>query len=94
MTAGIALSKDERYKGFNKYTRTTRILRMWQYNQKFAKRKSIVSKVAKKTHSSSKTVLQDTLPYLRVIFKNNTIEAEKLANYFELDNAESAYLKV
>jgi replication factor C large subunit len=94
LTAGIALSKDERYKGFNKYTRTTRILRMWQYNQKFAKRKSIVSKVAKKTHSSSKTVLQDTLPYLRVIFKNNTIEAEKLANYFELDNAESAYLKV
>ena len=94
LTAGVALSKDEKYKGFNKYTRTTRILRMWQYNQKFAKRKSIASKVAQKTHTSARTVIQDTLPYLKVIFKNNKTEAEKLANYFEFDNAESAYLKV
>ncbi|MBT3464895.1 replication factor C large subunit [archaeon] len=94
LTAGIALSKDEKYPGFNKYTRTTRILRMWQWNMKTAKRKAIVSKIAAKTHTSSKRVLQDTFPYVKSIFKNNKEEAEKLANYFELDKEEVAYLSV
>lgn len=94
LTAGIALSKKEKYAGFNKYTRTTRILRMWQWNMKTQKRKSIVAKIAQKTHTSSKRVLQDTLPYLRPIFKNNKQEANKLAEYFELDKEEVAYLSI
>lgn len=92
LTAGIALSKKERYSGFNKYTRTTRILRMWQWNMKTQKRKSIVNKIAEKTHTSSRTVLQDTLPYLRPIFKHNKQESVKLAEFFELDKEEVAYL--
>lgn len=94
LTAGIALSKKEKYAGFNKYTRTTRILRMWQWNMKTQKRKSIVAKIAQKTHTSSKRVLQDTLPYLRPIFKNNKQKASELAEYFELDKEEIAYLSV
>ena len=93
LTAGIALSKKERYPGFNKYTRTTRILKMWMFNQKNAKRKSIAGKIAEKTHTSSRRAIQDTLPYVRVIFKKNKAEAEKLAEYFELDDAEIDYLK-
>ena len=61
---------------------------------KTAKRKAIVSKIAAKTHTSSKRVLQDTFPYVKSIFKNNKEEAEKLANYFELDKEEVAYLSV
>ena len=93
LTAGIALSKKERYPGFNKYTRTTRILKMWMFNQKNAKRKSIAGKIAEKTHTSSRRAIQDTLPYVRVIFKKNKAEAEKLAEFFEFDDAEIDYLK-
>ncbi|MEK6916681.1 MAG: replication factor C large subunit [Nanoarchaeota archaeon] len=93
LTAGIALSKKEKYPGFNKYTRTTRILKMWIFNQKNAKRKSIAAKIGEKTHTSSKRVIQDTLPYIRVIFKKNKNQASELADYFEFDDAEVTYLK-
>jgi replication factor C large subunit len=92
LTAGIALSKDEKYQGFNKYTRTTRLLRMWQINQKNAKKKSIAQKIAEKTHTSSKRVLIDTLPIIRTIYKNNIKKANELSSYFEFDDAEIKYL--
>ncbi len=92
LTAGIALSKKEKYPGFNKYTRTTRILNMWQFNQKNAKRKSIAQKIAIKTHNSSKRVVKDTLPYLKILFKTNKEKAGRLAEYFEMDKEEVAYL--
>jgi len=91
LTAGIALSKKEKYPGFNKYTRTTRILRMWQFNQKNAKKKSIAGKIAEKTHTSSKRVIQDTLPYIKTIFKNKE-KSKNLIEYFDLDDAEVGYL--
>ena len=93
LTAGVALSKKEKYHGFSKYTRTTRILNMWQFNQKNARRKSIAGKLANKTHTSAKRVVKDTLPYLRHIFKHNKEEAEKISRYLELDEEEIAYLK-
>lgn len=92
LTAGIALSKKEKYSGFNKYTRTTRILRMWQLNQKNAKRKAIAEKIAIKTHTSSRRVIQDTLPYIKSIYKHNISKANELGEYFEFDNAEVTYL--
>ncbi|MBN2367746.1 replication factor C large subunit [Candidatus Woesearchaeota archaeon] len=92
LTAGIALSKKEKYPGFNKYTRTTRILKIWQYNQKNAKKKAIAEKIAEKTHTSRKNVINDTLPFVKLMFKNNKSEAEKLAEYFDLDKAEVNYL--
>jgi len=94
LTAGIALSKKERYPGFNKYSRTTRILNMWQFNQKNAKRKSVAEKIANKTHTSSKDVINNSLHYIRQIFKNNNEQSAKLARYFELDDEEVKYLKI
>ena len=89
LTAGIALSKKEKYPGFNKYTRTKRILRMWQFNQKNSKRKAIAEKIAEKTHTSSKRVIQDTLPYIKYIIEKDA----SIANYFEFSKEEIAYLK-
>ena len=93
LTAGIALSKKEKYPGFNKYTRTKRILKMWQFNMKNVKRKAIAVKIAEKTHTSSKRVVKDTLPYIKSIYKNNKNTAAGLTNYFEFDKAEVAYLE-
>ena len=59
---------------------------------KYQKRKSIASKIAGKTHTSSKRALQDTLPYLSVIFKKNRKEAQKLAESFDLNNDEIDWL--
>jgi len=87
LTAGISLAKKEKYQGFNKYTRTTRILKMWQYNQKNAKKKAIAQKIAQKTHTSEKRVMKDTLPYIKGLL------AGELSEYFDLNDDEIKYVK-
>lgn len=93
ISAGVAVAKDEKYKGFTSYKPTTRILKLWRANMKYQKRKSIASKIAEKTHTSSKRALQDTLPYLSLIFKKNKELSGKLAKEFELDKDEVEWLK-
>ncbi len=93
ISAGVAVAKDEKYRGFTSYKPTTRILKLWRANMKYQKRKSIASKIAEKTHTSSKRALQDTLPYLSLIFKKNKELSGKLAQDFEFDNDEIEWLK-
>jgi replication factor C large subunit len=93
ISAGVAVAKDEKYRGFTSYKPTTRILKLWRANMKYQKRKSIASKIAEKTHTSSKRALQDTLPYLSVIFKKNKNLSDKLAQEFDLDKDEIEWLK-
>ena len=63
ISAGIACSKDKKYSQFITYKRSSRILQMWIAKQRYAKRKSIAEKLAKKTHCSSKIAL-NSMPYL------------------------------
>lgn len=93
ITAGVALAKDERYKKFVKYGPTTRILKMWQTNMKFGKRKEIARKIGKLTHSSDKYVIKHVLPYLKKMFELNHSTTKDMAEELELDNAEIAWLK-
>jgi len=93
ISAGVAVAKDEKYKSFTSYKPTTRILKLWRANMKYQKRKSIASKIADKTHTSSKRALQDTLPYLTVIFKKNKKIAGQIAQEFELDKDEVEWLR-
>ena len=93
ISAGVAVAKDEKYKSFTSYKPTTRILKLWRANMKYQKRKSIASKIADKTHTSSKRALQDTLPYLSIIFRKNKKLAGQLAQEFELDKDEVEWLK-
>lgn len=92
ITAGIALSKNEKYKNFVKYGPTTRILKLWRANMKYMKRKAIAEKIAEKTHSSTKVSIQNTLPYLQIIFKKNKKIGDELADYFEFDKEEAEWL--
>jgi replication factor C large subunit len=94
LTAGVAVSKDKKYDHFVGYRPTTRILKLWQANMKYQKRKAIAEKVALKTHCSTKKALQDTLPYLKVIFEKNKKEAEKIGNFLDLDKEEVKWLEV
>ncbi|MBW2999913.1 replication factor C large subunit, partial [Candidatus Woesearchaeota archaeon] len=92
LSAGIAVSKDEKYKGFVSYTPTTRILKLWQAKMKYMKRTAIASKIAEKTHSSTKRAIKDTLPYLKPIFKNKKLGSQ-LAEELDLNEEEFDWLK-
>jgi len=93
LTAGVAVSKDRKYKEFVAYKPTTRILKLWMAKMKYAKRKAIAQKIADKTHSSAKQVIKDTLPYIQVIFHKNKKESDLIAQELELNNEEVEWLR-
>lgn len=93
LSAGVALSKDEKYPGFTPYKKTSRILRIWQANMKFEKRKSIAQKIAKRTHTGTKEAIKETIPYLQVIFKNNKAESARISKEFDFSKDEAEWLK-
>ncbi len=93
ITAGISLAKDERYKTFTQYRPTMKLLKIWQANMKYQKRKAIAQKIADKSHASSKRVLESALPYFKVAFKKNISFASSMASYLGLDEDEVEWLR-
>ncbi|MBD3361507.1 replication factor C large subunit [Candidatus Woesearchaeota archaeon] len=93
LTAGVASAKTKKYKSNIKYQQTTRLLKIWQANMKYAKRKAIAQKIAEKTHCSTRRALHSTLPYLKAIFQNNQEIAFKMAEEFDFDDDEVSWLR-
>ncbi len=93
LTAGVAVSKTEKNKDFVEYTETKRLLKIWMANMKYQKRKAIAAKIAEKTHTSSKSAIKDTLPYLQQLFKGNKKLGEKIAEELELEKEEFDWLR-
>ena len=92
ITAGIALSKDEKYKAMVQYKPTGKLLKIWWANQKAAKKKAIAAKIAANTHSSTKEIIKD-MPYFQTIFKKNKEMAKAITEELELSREEVAWLK-
>ena len=93
LTAGVAVSKDEKNKDIVAYKPTGRILKLWWAKQKSMKKKAVAFKIAQHTHTSSKRALQDTLPYMQQIFRKNKIISDKIAKQLELDKEEVQWLR-
>ncbi|HII72728.1 TPA: hypothetical protein HA265_08285, partial [Candidatus Woesearchaeota archaeon] len=95
LSAGVAVSKDEKYKKMVEYERTQRLLTIWMANRKYQKRLAIAEKIADKTHSSKQEVVKNTYPYIKEIFKRGKDKEmiEALTDQLELDKEEVAYLK-
>ena len=91
LSVGISLSKDEKYKGFNKYSPTKRILKIWQANITNQKRKSIAEKIAEKTHISIKRSFQQ-IPYIKTMARNKRF-TDSLKKEFKLEKEEISWLK-
>jgi replication factor C large subunit len=92
LSSGVAVAKAEKYKGVVEYKETSRKLKIWIANMKAQKKKAIAEKIAAKTHTSKKQALTQTLPYLRIIFRKNKMQAVKIAQYLDLDSEQSEYL--
>jgi len=93
LTAGVAVSKEKKYSEFVQYKQTMRLLKIWQANMKYQKRKAIAEKISEKTHSSRKEVLKSTIPYFQVIFKKNKKMSDAIAEELDLDKEEIEWLR-
>ena len=92
VSAGIAASKEEKSKTFVQYGPTTRLLKIWQANMKYAKRKEIARKIAAKTHSGAKETIK-LMPYYQVLFKRNSHLRTEMTKEFDLNKEEIEWLK-
>lgn len=92
ITAGIAVSKDEKYGKFTEYKPTGRILKLWWAKQKSVKKRAIAEKIALNTHTSAKEIIK-SMPYYQVIFKKDKHVAEKIAAELQLDMEQVEWLR-
>ena len=92
ITAGIAVSKKEKYKTHVEYEPTGKLLKLWWAKQKSMKKKAIAEKIAERIHTSKKEALKDTLPYLQVAFKKNKEFREKLTDELDLSREEAEWM--
>lgn len=89
LTAGVALAKDEKYRGYTRYKRSQKGWKIWQANRKHAKKESVAGRLATATHTSTNYAVQNTLPYFR-----GTTDPfrQALATSLELDEEERDWL--
>ncbi len=92
ITAGIAVSKKEKYRHHVEYKPTGKLLKLWWAKQKSMKKKAIAEKIAERIHASKKEVLKNTLPYLQIAFKKNKEFREKLTDELDLSMEEVEWM--
>lgn len=86
MSLGVALSKDETYKKFARYTGSTVYTLLSKSRAKRALKDQVAEKIGEKTHTSKK-VVKEQFPYYEMMFQDNEV-ARELADYFNLEDAE------
>ncbi|RLG21631.1 replication factor C large subunit [Candidatus Micrarchaeota archaeon] len=91
MTAGVSYAKKEKYPGFTRYNFPKKISYLSASKKQRNILKSIALKVAKRCHLSSKKVILEYMPLIKVLAKK---EAVKVAAQFELSDEELSYLGV
>ncbi len=89
LSVGIALSKEKKSSNTPNYKQPTRLLKYWQKNMQYAKRKTIIEKLANKTKTSKRRALKDSFPYLIPVLANN----KELQEELELTSDEINWLK-
>jgi len=94
ITAGIATSKKSKKPGFTEYRRSTRILKLWQAKMRYAKKESIISKLAPYNHVSKNVARRDLFPFFHTLIKSNSSNNNfsRIAADLRLDDGETSWL--
>ncbi|MFT4311132.1 MAG: replication factor C large subunit [Candidatus Woesearchaeota archaeon] len=74
LSAGVAIAKKERNKEEIKYKPSSKLLKIWIYNNSNAKKKNIASKIAQKTHISQKQAFQEINYMHKFLVEKNVSE--------------------
>lgn len=78
MSLGVGLAKKEKKLGQVSYTRSTRILRKWIWNNKNLRKKSISGKIGKITHTSLKKSFKEFIFYKPLLKEKDFIDELEL----------------
>jgi replication factor C large subunit len=93
MTAGVAMAREKsRVSGWIPFRFPTRIQMLSRSRAERATQLSIGNKIKHRCHISAFRATREILPYLRIIFKNDTEMAAGIAKWLELDLEMIGYL--
>jgi len=93
MTAGVAMARQNtKVHGWIPFKFPGRIQMLSRSKAERAMRLSIGYKIKRKCHISATRASKETLPYLRIIFKNNANMAAGIAKWLDLDQEMVEYL--
>ncbi len=87
MTAGVALAKEEKYRGFFSYVRPTVFTKLTKSKAKRNIMNKILIKISSKTHTTTKRAREDLL-YLIFILNSNPEVGAELVEFYELTKDE------
>jgi replication factor C large subunit len=82
MSAGVSLSKEEKYRGFFSYMRPTIFTKLTRSKGKRGAINKVLEKISLKSHVSKRRAREDVL-YLEYILKNNAEQGAKLCEFYE-----------
>ncbi|MFH0849219.1 MAG: replication factor C large subunit [archaeon] len=85
MTAGVATSKLRTRPAWSPMRFPQRIMKLSSTRGLRAMRQSIGAKLGSKAHMSTDKAAKEVLPYLRIIFENNSQMASSIAEWLDLD---------
>lgn len=91
MTVGVALSKQEKYDGWTKYSYPSRIRKMGQSKASRAKLESIGEKAGDKLHISISEAT-DMVPFLQLLFQNAEWK-KNIVDELELEEKEVEFIE-
>jgi len=86
MSVGVALSKDETYKKFARYTNSSVYTILSKNRSKRDLQNRVAEKIAEKLHTSKKVAISQ-FPYFEIMFQDNDI-AYNMMTYFGLEDDE------
>ena len=93
MTAGVAMARqNSKVSGWIPFKFPSRIMMLSRSKAERAMRKNIGLKIRRKCHISVTRASKEVLPYLRIIFKNNTPMAAGIAKWLDLDEEMVEYI--
>ncbi|MBS7659412.1 MAG: replication factor C large subunit [Candidatus Bathyarchaeia archaeon] len=93
MTAGVAMSRvNTKVAGWAPFKFPQRIQMLTKTKSEREMMLGIALKIKRKCHISANRAIKEFLPYLRVIFRNNSEMAAKIAKWLELDPEMINYL--
>ncbi|MFB6295030.1 MAG: hypothetical protein ABEI97_04685, partial [Candidatus Nanohaloarchaea archaeon] len=91
-TVGVALSKEEKYSGWTKYSYPSSIRRMGQSRAARNRRDSIGRKVGEELHLSASTAT-DFIPFLQHLFRGEEELRDTLVRRIGLEEKEVEYIE-
>lgn len=91
MSVGVALGKDEKYKGFTRYSYPSRIKKMGRSKAARSRRDDIATKIGDRLHTSISTAT-DLIPYLQLFFTDQDWK-DNLVEHLELTEDEVEFIE-